>query len=894
MRVMRKSALNRIGLLGSAAALAMVGLASGAQAYQTKFGELEIVFDTTISVGSSMRVADRNAGLLPEANGGNIDPRDNVALGAVILAPHANGFGAGDPSPLIANYGDLNLTNNGFNHDGSTNGDDGRMNFDKGDLIGGNVKASHDLQIKWQNLTFFARGVGFYDAVLNDPNVGEHSQLTDQARGDVGRNYELLDAYISGDFDILGLPTNLRVGKQVISWGESTFILNGMNVFNPIDVGAFRRPGSEIKEALVPVNAVFGSVSLPFNVSLAGYYALDWEPFEIDPAGTPFSTQDSVTSGGGIGGNRGFGHITGSPFTGNRRNCDRLAPFVAGPATFINGTTYVQDTFLGGDPTAGGLLNNGRLDCSDVASAGLTGVFTNTVAYNTPYPIGFHELVRYGLVDALGADDGMTRRTQQALGRGEADYAKDDGQYGISMRYLAEWLDGAEFTFSYQNYHSRLPILGIRKASSEADLSFFTNGTSINTSGVSTRLLPLAGRFAVAANAPTFFGSRAGAFTVANGVLGSLGPVTPLGTNAASQMARTAVNDPSGMLAGFVAALAANGWGGLTVVDHLANGYKNQHAVMVLNTVLAWEQGSSSSPSGQPQTFNGAELLNVSTDGETFLTYAEDIELWGASFSSTILGWGVQGEATYRPNAPFQADTDALTIQSLVSNCIFHTLFGAAAGTVAAGQTPDGSGNFGVCGLDQQATNPVIRNQMYTAQIGTTATFTASEPIIEMLGADLGILLTEFGVVHVPDVEDTWISTNAANFLKPQYQNTGCQGTELPLGGILDLDGKTSKQCRPTDTSAGYVLVGVLQYNNAFGTGYLLSPLIAFSHDFYGTTPSPYGNYVEDRMSVSTQVSATLNNNFRLNLGYTNFFGGHINNKSQDQDFASFSASYSF
>ena len=29
--------------------------------------------------------------------------------------------------------------------------DDGRLNFDKGDLIGANVKANHDLQITWQN-----------------------------------------------------------------------------------------------------------------------------------------------------------------------------------------------------------------------------------------------------------------------------------------------------------------------------------------------------------------------------------------------------------------------------------------------------------------------------------------------------------------------------------------------------------------------------------------------------------------------------------------------------------------------------------------------------------------------------------------------------------------------
>ncbi|MFM7738944.1 MAG: DUF1302 family protein [Planctomycetota bacterium] len=37
-----------------------------------------------------------------------------------------------------------------------------------------------------------------------------------------------------------------------------------------------------------------------------------------------------------------------------------------------------------------------------------------------------------------------------------------------------------------------------------------------------------------------------------------------------------------------------------------------------------------------------------------------------------------------------------------------------------------------------------------------------------------------------------------------------------------------------------------------------------------------------------------MNNNLRVGVNYSNFFGGHINNKSSDRDFASVSASYSF
>ena len=56
---MPKLKLVKWGLKSSAAALALSGLATTAQAYETKFGEVSIVFDTTVSMGASMRTADR-------------------------------------------------------------------------------------------------------------------------------------------------------------------------------------------------------------------------------------------------------------------------------------------------------------------------------------------------------------------------------------------------------------------------------------------------------------------------------------------------------------------------------------------------------------------------------------------------------------------------------------------------------------------------------------------------------------------------------------------------------------------------------------------------------------------------------------------------------------------
>ena len=174
---MTKFSVVRTGLLGSAAAFALVGAANAVEA---EFGDVHITLDTTVSMGASMLTEDRNNQFLGEANGGPVDPRNNAALGGVnlgagfvfnpLLGPVA---GAGQGFSLQGNAvtpagGNAYSGNPRANFDGSLNADDGRLNWDKGDLIGANVKANHDLLITWQNYKIFARAIGFYDVIMND------------------------------------------------------------------------------------------------------------------------------------------------------------------------------------------------------------------------------------------------------------------------------------------------------------------------------------------------------------------------------------------------------------------------------------------------------------------------------------------------------------------------------------------------------------------------------------------------------------------------------------------------------------------------------------------------------------------------------------------------------
>ncbi len=873
--------------------IAMVGAFTAAQAYETKFGDVSITFDTTVSMGVSVKTASIDERFLPEGNGGPVDPRNGTNGNVVINLPVATLAGLG---------GNATYTRNPDNFDGSINTDDGRLNFDRGDLTGANVKANHDLLVKWENYTVFARAVGFYDVILNDKDAGNRSELTDAALGDVGRNYELLDLFVSADYTVGELPVNLRVGKQVINWGESTFILGGNNVFNPIDVGAFRRPGSEIKEALVPVNAVSGTVSFPFDVSLSAYYALDWEPFEVDPSGTPFSNVDILTRGSGALGNvNRISFIGGGPFAGGRRNCTAGATTGTRRVQLDAASTLAGSGLLaggagstGGDPT---VATAGRIDCLDDPT---TGIAANALAYNQAWATGYNEYTRQLLVDTLGSQ-GYTMEVGAGIERRDDVFARDSGQFGVAAKLYVESLGGTEFGFYYQNYHSRLPIIS-EVVDGAPVLSIAVQGDSAQATagGIGSRqLLPAGCGFAPAMSLPVANATAAGTLNAVNSV------------GFGGDLVNRPVLDPQNLLDPAVnAALVQAGFTGLQLTANTGGSYDHVLNAMRLNCALAYYQSTDNlAASGFGlQLVNGAETLVANPNLGLIVEYPEDIETFGFSFNTTLGGWGVQGDFTYRKDAPFQADTDSLTIAGVWYGCTFQvaspagsTSIGGPTGVLTTTRESDASNVAPQClpnsGIGQKISG-VIRNDMYQGQIGTTATFTGSDWWVAALGAALGVVVTEVGFAYVPDVEarnEQLLTPTAANGTRlVQYQNTGCNGSNLGLGGLLGLDGKNISQCRPTDLSGGLVMLFRTEYNNFLDSGFTVAPQLVYSWDFTGTTPAPYSTFLEDRQTIGVGVTGTLNNNLRLGVNYSNFFGGHINNKASDQDFASVSASYSF
>ena len=213
-------------------------------------GEITGSFDTTLSLGGLWRMQRPNAALISMANGGT----------------------SRDP-----------------------NADDGNLNYRRGELVSSALKATHDLEVNYRNYGLFVRGSYFYDEAI----MGK-SELERSARHEAGRDAEILDAFVRGRFDIGERQLSLRLGRQVVSWGESTFILNGINVLNPLNVSRLRIPGSELREGLTPNTMVWAAQELTENLSLEAVWLAEWERTKIDPTGTFFSTNDFVGTGGNI------------------------------------------------------------------------------------------------------------------------------------------------------------------------------------------------------------------------------------------------------------------------------------------------------------------------------------------------------------------------------------------------------------------------------------------------------------------------------------------------------------------------------------------------------------------------------------------------------------------
>ncbi|MFX5839421.1 DUF1302 family protein, partial [Acinetobacter baumannii] len=130
--------------------------------------------------------------------------------------------------------------------------DNGDLNYKRGEQVSSLFKMTNDLDLNYKNFGAFLRISSWYDRAIESKSFAAGRGDEREIKNRLGHDYEILDAYVRGKFQIAGKSTDVRVGKQVVSWGESTFIPNGINSINPVDVAKLRSPGAELKEAFLP------------------------------------------------------------------------------------------------------------------------------------------------------------------------------------------------------------------------------------------------------------------------------------------------------------------------------------------------------------------------------------------------------------------------------------------------------------------------------------------------------------------------------------------------------------------------------------------------------------------------------------------------------------------
>lgn len=392
----------------SIAAVASLAV-SNAQAASWDSGDWSVNFDSSFSFGTSVRVEERDFALIGNSNHSNFDwsnynAATNVIYTSAEVWENANGA-----------Y--------------SSNGDLGNLNHDKGKPFSTVFKGTHELDIRYDNMGFFARGFYFYDSeqsnrdrAWENPITGREQDTcaTPKAQEELCHDIRLLDAFFYADFDIGDVPVTIRIGDQVVSWGESTFIQHGINTTNPADVTRSRAPGAELKEVFIPVGMVFASVGLTENLSVSGYYQYEWERSILPQAGSYFATNDFAGEGGQA-------QNIQLGFTGNPDiNLDFLLRSLNGLGDSLR---------AGADPTL-------------ISSAYLA------------YPI---KVAVRGFSDNAHVD------------------ADDQGQFGLKVSYFSPDLNDTEFSLYHINYHSQRPLISgvtsdFTTASIQQDIGLIASG----------------------------------------------------------------------------------------------------------------------------------------------------------------------------------------------------------------------------------------------------------------------------------------------------------------------------------------------------------------------------------------------------------------------------------
>jgi len=219
---------------------------------------------------------------------------------------------------------------------GAVNNDDGDRNFSNGSLVTNRLDLLTEFDVVYQK-TFGARfsAALWYDAAYRDlpntfnttantlvnglPVAGVLSPYT--SRYAKGASGEWLDAFGFANFDLFGIPVNIKAGQHTVYWGDSLLLggaIHGVSYAqNSLDIWkGLATPGAEAKELYRPKGGLTIQAQPTTDLSIAGQWFYNWQAVRYPESGSYLTVNDGLNFGGDsliLGANPFAAAVPGSP-----------------------------------------------------------------------------------------------------------------------------------------------------------------------------------------------------------------------------------------------------------------------------------------------------------------------------------------------------------------------------------------------------------------------------------------------------------------------------------------------------------------------------------------------------------------------------------------------------
>ena len=695
-------------------------------------------------------------------------------------------------------YGNTGAATSGAQSLISANGDNGRTNFDAGDIFDVTQRVFSEIVGSTDdgmsvNLSF----VGSYNPVVDVNGNPEFAPFSSKQQDDIETNLTLLNAYVSKD---LNMDHSVTAGRFVTSWGESTFIPIGMNglTTNAVDLSKLTNPGASIKEALIPTEQITLSGFLSDGWSYEAYMQFNEAHVALPEAGTFFGNEVAsgdrlIFSGQFSGNDQGRANACGYLVTaalaagGLNKSCTAASALASygttaalqksemylydvGIKNFLTGTNATQTGLMVAKAGALGLNAstgwNGT--AGDIVTLGTTETATVLAALTTNWDIYDRKQgSKAGLVDLEG---------------GNHIYADGEDQYGFSLRKYVDAGTGIDLGFHFTQYDSKVPYLRIKgqQALLAGDLlGVFSLAAATNVEGGAQTLTGYLSN-ALAGGAVTLNAAQTGGKAqIGLGLLNVAYSEAGCGAYTKAEAANSVFGD--GLTHTYTSeesVLAAQ-----AEYYTAINGKLYHDASKCAAKAVGWETGSTQASAA---ALIGAAVTPLNAAEYEFI-YPENLQAFGISANTNIGSTAVQLEITYRPDFPLSTDgsdqgqqlADASGTTTLLTQAVAQGIVVAdtKAGNTAkqtatvamynathAGTT-DWAGvltaikdfkrsylpaiSLATVTAGDYYTTPFFEHDVITGTLGTTTAFTASHPLTIALGADSTVVLSEFGFVSV-------------------------------------------------------------------------------------------------------------------------------------------------